>query len=49
VIHLPRIDRDQALARVAGQYARRLEHFCRRAPLQWFNFYDFWSLSSVEN
>jgi predicted LPLAT superfamily acyltransferase len=49
VIHLPRIDRDQALARVAGQYARRLEHFCRCAPLQWFNFYDFWSLSSVEN
>jgi predicted LPLAT superfamily acyltransferase len=49
VIKLPRIGRDQALARVAGEYARRLEHFCRRAPLQWFNFYDFWSQSSVEN
>jgi predicted LPLAT superfamily acyltransferase len=48
-IRLPRQGRDQALARVAAQYARRLEHFCRCAPLQWFNFYDFWSLSSVDN
>jgi predicted LPLAT superfamily acyltransferase len=48
-IRLPRQGRDQALARVAAEYARRLEHFCRRAPLQWFNFYDFWSLSSVDN
>ena len=48
-IRLPRIGRDQALARLAAEYARRLEYFCRRAPLQWFNFYDFWSLSAVEN
>ena len=48
-IHLPRKGRDQALARLTAEYARRLEYFCRRAPLQWFNFYDFWSLSSVEN
>jgi predicted LPLAT superfamily acyltransferase len=25
-------------------FAARLESFCRVAPLQWFNFYDFWSL-----
>ena len=48
-IRLPRKDRDQALALLAAEYARRLEHFCRRAPLQWFNFYDFWSLSTVDN
>jgi predicted LPLAT superfamily acyltransferase len=48
-IGLPRKGRDQALARLAAEYARRLEYFCRRAPLQWFNFYDFWSLSAVEN
>ena len=48
-IRLPRKDRDQALALIAAEYARRLEHFCRRAPLQWFNFYDFWSLSTVDN
>jgi predicted LPLAT superfamily acyltransferase len=23
-------------------YVRRLETYCRRAPYQWFNFYDFW-------
>ena len=48
-IRLPRKGRDQALAQLTAEYARRLEYFCRRAPLQWFNFYDFWSLSSVEN
>lgn len=24
------------------RYAGRLEHFCRLAPYNWFNFYDFW-------
>lgn len=28
---------------VLTRYAARLEHYCLRAPLQWFNFYDFWS------
>ena len=23
-------------------YAKRLEHFCRMAPYNWFNFFDFW-------
>jgi len=27
----------------AQRYAERLEHFCRRAPYNWFNFYDFWN------
>jgi predicted LPLAT superfamily acyltransferase len=25
------------------QYAARLEHYCREAPYNWFNFYDFWA------
>src|SRR6266480_2708893 len=29
----------------AQRYAQRLEHFCRTAPYNWFNFYDFWSRS----
>ncbi len=29
----------------AQRYAERLEHFCRTAPYNWFNFYDFWSRS----
>ncbi|MGH7013650.1 MAG: hypothetical protein ACREEL_05755 [Stellaceae bacterium] len=25
------------------RYASRLEHYCRAAPFNWFNFYDFWA------
>ena len=42
-IELPRAARDAALARYAQQYASWLESLCRRAPLQWFNFFDFWA------
>src|SRR5258708_26110782 len=27
------------------RYAERLDHFCRLAPYNWFNFYDFWGKS----
>lgn len=27
----------------AQRYARRLEHYVREAPFNWFNFYDFWA------
>jgi predicted LPLAT superfamily acyltransferase len=47
-IRLPREGREEALAGLAADYARRLEYFCLRAPLQWFNFYDFWRLSTVD-
>ena len=33
-------------ARTAGlveRYVARLEHYCREAPYNWFNFYDFWA------
>lgn len=43
-ICLPRQRRDEALAGLAADYAGRLEYFCRRAPFQWYNFYDFWQL-----
>lgn len=42
-IKLPRRNRDAALTELAGVYAARLAHYCRLAPLQWFNFYDFWA------
>lgn len=41
-VRVPRSGRDAALAALAADYAGRLEHHCLRAPLQWFNFYDFW-------
>jgi predicted LPLAT superfamily acyltransferase len=25
------------------RYSARLEHHMRRAPFNWFNFYDFWA------
>jgi predicted LPLAT superfamily acyltransferase len=28
---------------VIARYAQRLEHYCLMAPLQWFNFFDFWN------
>ena len=47
-IHLTRKGRDEVLGGLVGEYARRLEHFCLRAPLQWFNFYDFWHLPTLD-
>ena len=35
--------RRQVIAEAAQQYAHILAQHAARAPLQWFNFYDFWS------
>ena len=32
-----------AVAAAAQAYADRLAEECAAAPLQWFNFYDFWN------
>ncbi|MEX3955108.1 glycosyltransferase [Trinickia sp. EG282A] len=45
-IQLPRRDRAEHLAAYARRYAERLEHYCRKAPFQWFNFFDFWARPS---
>jgi predicted LPLAT superfamily acyltransferase len=47
-VRVPRQGRDAALAALAADYAKRLEYYCLRAPLQWFNFYDFWHLLQLE-
>ncbi len=41
-IDLPRANREEALELVVSRYAERLEAFCRMAPDNWFNFFDFW-------
>lgn len=41
-IVLPAADRAAALDALARHYVSRLEHYCLRAPYQWFNFYEFW-------
>lgn len=38
----PRGERDAAMRSAQQNYADRLSHFCRQAPYNWFNFYDFW-------
>ncbi len=37
-----RRERGQQLRSWVQIYATRLEHYCRIAPYNWFNFYDFW-------
>ncbi len=32
-----------ATARLIALYVARLEHYCRQAPYNWFNFFDFWA------
>ena len=41
-IELPHRDRKAAIDSYVARYAQRLEWYCREAPLQWFNFFDFW-------
>ncbi len=41
---LPRVTRQQALQDAVDRYAARLEHHALIAPLDWFNFFDFWQL-----
>lgn len=38
----PRRERDAAICRAMQAYADRLSHYCRIAPYNWFNFFDFW-------
>lgn len=45
-IALPRKERQQALEQVVQRYANRLEHHTLQAPLQWYNFFNFWTLSN---
>ena len=41
-LDIGRPDRGAQLQPWIARYAGRLEHYCRLAPYNWFNFYDFW-------
>lgn len=45
---LPRAEREAALQHWVQAYADRLQHHCLQAPLDWFNFFDFWQLTHDE-
>jgi predicted LPLAT superfamily acyltransferase len=47
-IRLPRKGRDEAMQELARDYAAALQQHCLEAPLQWFNFYDYWHLPDWE-
>jgi len=34
--------RSEQIQSAVQNYAKRLEHYCQIAPLQWFNFFPFW-------
>ncbi|CDT75570.1 glycosyltransferase family 2 protein [Vibrio coralliirubri] len=44
-IELQRKTREQSLQQVVQKYADRLQHYTLKAPLQWYNFFNFWTLS----
>ncbi len=45
----PRKKRNEGLQQAAQDYADRLAEYCRRTPLQWFNFFPFWLADQDEN
>ncbi len=41
-LNFPRKQRESTLQKCVQDYANILQRYCLQAPLQWFNFYDFW-------
>ncbi|MHB8534838.1 MAG: LpxL/LpxP family acyltransferase [Sulfuricaulis sp.] len=42
-----RDQRDAALESAIARYAELLDKYCRQAPYNWFNFFDFWQPAPV--
>lgn len=43
-----RDQRDGAVEAAVTRYAALLDQYCRKAPYNWFNFFDFWQSAPVE-
>lgn len=41
-IGMDRQERQKNARLLTERYVERLEHYCRLAPYNWFNFYDYW-------
>ena len=41
--------RDAALKAAVDRYAALLDRYCRKAPYNWFNFFDFWQPAATES
>ena len=46
---LPRSQREEALQNIVKQYSERLQFYTLKAPLQWYNFFNFWTLTGTSN
>ncbi len=46
---LPSRNRAQAVQAAVARYAALLEQYCRTAPYNWFNFFDFWQAAADKN
>lgn len=40
---IERKDRERVIHSWQQRYVERLEHYCRMAPYNWFNFFEFWN------
>lgn len=45
---VPASQRQQAMSEAMARYGVLLERYCRRAPYNWFNFFDFWRATPAE-
>jgi predicted LPLAT superfamily acyltransferase len=45
----PRQNRQQEITRAVAVYAALIEKHCRRAPYNWFNFFDFWNAAAPDS
>ncbi|MCK4840966.1 MAG: hypothetical protein KAT04_03675 [Methylococcales bacterium] len=43
-LNFSRKERTAAIQQCVEQYAEKLQYYCVKQPLQWFNFYDFWQV-----
>ena len=43
-LSFPRKQRDTLIQHCVQGFAGRLQQYCLKEPLQWFNFYDFWQI-----
>jgi predicted LPLAT superfamily acyltransferase len=43
---VPRNQRDATLSRALTDYVALVEKYCRTAPYNWFNYFDFWQMES---
>jgi predicted LPLAT superfamily acyltransferase len=41
-LQLERGKRQETIEALVQEYANRIEYYIRKAPLNWFNFYDYW-------